>query len=129
MRMVAPSGRAATERVVKAGLGYKAAVLAALLPAATRGTQERVGDLAERARANLAAKGVGNATVVVADGTLGWPERGTLRRGRGGGGRPAGDGALAEQLAVGGRPGRRRVVVPAHFVRLVGVHGLPRGAG
>ena len=59
--------------------------------------------LAERARANLAAHGVGNATVEVGDGHRGW-EPGTPYDAIAlGGSVPALERALEEQLTVGGR--------------------------
>src|SRR5262245_43761008 len=64
-----------TERVldVGTGSGYQAAVLAEL--AAEVDTIERIPELAERARANLAAAGYGRVRVHVGDGTRGVPER------------------------------------------------------
>ena len=63
------------ERVldVGAGSGYQAAVLAEL--AAEVFTIERIPELAEWARANLAAAGYERVEVHVGDGTLGLPER------------------------------------------------------
>ena len=63
------------ERVldVGTGSGYQAAVLAEL--AAEVDTIERVPELAERARVNLAAAGYDRVRVHVGDGTLGLPER------------------------------------------------------
>jgi protein-L-isoaspartate(D-aspartate) O-methyltransferase len=67
-----PHGR---ERVldVGTGSGYQAAVLAEL--AAEVFTIERISELAELARANLAAAGYERVEVHVGDGTLGLPER------------------------------------------------------
>ena len=63
------------ERVldVGSGFGYQAAVLAEL--AAEVDTIERIPELAERARANLAAAGYGRVRVHLGDGTRGLPER------------------------------------------------------
>jgi len=63
------------ERVldVGTGSGYQAAVLAEL--AGTVVTIERIPELAERARENLAAAGYDRVEVRVGDGTLGVPER------------------------------------------------------
>src|SRR5438046_3819006 len=58
---------------VGTGSGYQAAVLAEL--GAEVVTIERIPELAEQARDNLAAAGYDQAEVVVGDGTLGWPER------------------------------------------------------
>src|SRR5437660_10014767 len=63
------------ERVldVGSGSGYQAAVLAEL--AAEVDTIERIPELAEQARANLAAAGYEQVRVHVGDGTLGFPDR------------------------------------------------------
>jgi protein-L-isoaspartate(D-aspartate) O-methyltransferase len=63
------------ERVldVGTGSGYQAAVLAEL--AENVDTIERIPQLAERARANLAAAGYGRVSVHVGDGSRGLPER------------------------------------------------------
>ncbi len=63
------------ERVldVGTGSGYQAAVLAEL--AEEVDTIERIPELAERARANLAAAGYGRVSVHVGDGSRGLPER------------------------------------------------------
>jgi protein-L-isoaspartate(D-aspartate) O-methyltransferase len=58
---------------VGSGSGYQAAVLAEL--AAEVDTIERVPELAESARANLAAAGYGRVRVHLGDGTRGLPER------------------------------------------------------
>jgi protein-L-isoaspartate(D-aspartate) O-methyltransferase len=58
---------------VGTGSGYQAAVLAEL--GAEVVTIERIPELAEQARANLAAAGYDSVEVVVGDGTLGFPER------------------------------------------------------
>ncbi|WAC05398.1 MAG: protein-L-isoaspartate(D-aspartate) O-methyltransferase [Methanoregula sp.] len=57
---------------IGAGSGYQAAVLAALVRKVT--TVERIPDVAGLARKNLAALNVGNAEIIVGDGTLGYPD-------------------------------------------------------
>ena len=61
-----------TDRVLEvgAGSGYQTALLASL--ASTVLAVERIPELARGARDALAAAGIGNASVVVGDGTLGW---------------------------------------------------------
>jgi len=61
------------ERVLEVGTGsgYSTALLALL--AAEVISIERIGELADSARARLAAAGVANAEVIEADGSLGWP--------------------------------------------------------
>jgi protein-L-isoaspartate(D-aspartate) O-methyltransferase len=148
-QMVAALRLAGGERVLEvgAGLGFQAAILGVLARDGHVWTVERFADLAEGARANLAAASVGNVTVVVGDGTLGWPEGAPYDAVVVAAAAPRVPAPLAVQLAEGGRlvqplgPGgaelvtllckrrgrlvRRGVVVPAHFVRLVGAHGLP----
>lgn len=55
---------------VGTGSGYQTALLA--LTAGTVFSVERVAALADQARRNLAAAGVGNVSILVGDGTLGW---------------------------------------------------------
>ncbi|OGT95021.1 MAG: protein-L-isoaspartate O-methyltransferase [Gemmatimonadetes bacterium GWC2_71_9] len=55
---------------VGTGLGYQTALLA--MVAGQVFSMERVAALAERARAALAEAGIGNVSVMVGDGTLGW---------------------------------------------------------
>ncbi len=55
------------------GSGYQAALLSML--AAEVVTIERLPEVADRARKNLAALGIKNADVIVGDGTLGYPAR------------------------------------------------------
>ena len=59
--------------------------------------------LAERARANLAAHGVGNATVEVGDGRRGWKQGTRYDAIAVGGSVPVREPAFEEQLTVGGR--------------------------
>jgi protein-L-isoaspartate(D-aspartate) O-methyltransferase len=152
-RMVAALALQGGERVLEVGtgLGFQAAVLGALVPRGRVWSVERFADLAERARANLAAAGIANVTVVVADGTLGWPPAAPYDAVVVAAAAPRVPAPLAAQLAEGGRlvqplgPGgeelvtllrKRRgrlveagVVTGAHFVRLVGAHGLPEAPG
>jgi protein-L-isoaspartate(D-aspartate) O-methyltransferase len=152
-RMVAALGLQGGERVLEVGtgLGFQAAVLGALVPRGRVWSVERFADLAEQARANLARAGIGNVTVVVADGTLGWPPAAPYDAVVVAAAAPRVPAPLAAQLAEGGRlvqplgPGgeelvtllrKRRgrlvaagVLTGAHFVRLVGAHGLPEAPG
>lgn len=60
------------ERILEVGTGsgYQTALLA--LCASQVFSVERVKNLAEQARASLAAAGIGNVSILVGDGTLGW---------------------------------------------------------
>jgi protein-L-isoaspartate(D-aspartate) O-methyltransferase len=148
-QMVAALRLGGGERVLEVGtgLGFQAAILGVLAGDGHVWTVERFADLAEGATANLAAAGVANVTVVVGDGTLGWPDEAPYDAVVVAAAAPRVPAPLAVQLAEGGRlvqplgPGgaelvtllskrrgrlvRRDVLVPAHFVRLVGAHGLP----
>jgi protein-L-isoaspartate(D-aspartate) O-methyltransferase len=86
---------------VGTGSGYGAAVVAHL--AAEVWTIERLEDLAETARHQLAAEGVDNVHVVVGDGTLGWPDEAPYDAIIVTAGAPAVPRTLREQLAQGGR--------------------------
>ena len=91
---------------VGSGCGYHAAVAAAMVaPGGEVHTVERIPQLAQRARANLA--GVTNATVHHGDGSLGLPELAPFDRILVTCGAPRLPGPLREQLAV-----RGRMVVP-----------------
>ena len=90
---------------VGTGSGYHAAVLAELADQVV--TIERVPELAERARANLAAAGYENVEVVVGDGTRGLPDRAPFDAIAVAAAAPVLPDALYEQLKVGGR-----IVVP-----------------
>lgn len=96
-----------SERVldVGTGSGYQAAVLAEL--AAEVVTIERIQELAETARAALAAAGYPNVEVRVGDGSLGVEERAPFDAIAVAAATPTVPPALYEQLAVGGR-----IVVP-----------------
>jgi protein-L-isoaspartate(D-aspartate) O-methyltransferase len=138
-------GLAGTERVldVGTGSGYQAAVLAEL--AREIDTIERIPELAEAARANLAAAGYGNVHVHVGDGTRGLPERAPFGAIAVAAAAPELPQSLYEQLEPRGRlvipVGRRRVQrlelvvrspegpavvksVPCRFVPLVGEEGF-----
>ncbi len=91
------------ERVldVGTGSGYQAAVLAEL--AAEVVSIERLPELAELARANLAEAGYDGVEVRVGDGTLGVPERAPYDAIAVAAAAPGLPQALYEQLVVGGR--------------------------
>jgi protein-L-isoaspartate(D-aspartate) O-methyltransferase len=144
--MVDALGLTGGENVLEVGTGYgwQTALLARL--GRTVWSIERFHDLAEAARANLARHGVGNATLVVGDGTRGLPEAAPFDAILVAAAFTSVPPPLAEQLARAGRlvqpvgPGgnddvvlfeqsdaglvRRRTVTGAHFVRLVGAHGF-----
>jgi protein-L-isoaspartate(D-aspartate) O-methyltransferase len=137
------------ERVldVGAGSGYQAAVLAELAAEVT--AVEVIPELAEQARANLAAAGYAQVEVIAGDGALGLPEHAPFDAIAVAAAAPEPPPALYEQLAEGGRlvvpvggrseqrllvvekrPGgpRIRESVPCRFVPLVGEHGFPARA-
>jgi protein-L-isoaspartate(D-aspartate) O-methyltransferase len=134
-----------TERVldVGTGSGYQAAVLAEL--AHEVHTIERIAELAETARGNLAAAGYGNVDVHIGDGTRGLPEHAPFGAIAVAAAAPELPPSLYEQLEPRGRlvipVGRRRVQrlelvvrspegpavvksVPCRFVPLVGEEGF-----
>ena len=134
-----------TERVldVGTGSGYQAAVLSEL--AHEVHTIERIAELAETARANLAAAGYGNVDVHIGDGTRGLPEHAPFGAIAVAAAAPELPPSLYEQLEPRGRlvipVGRRRVQrlelvvrspegpavaksVPCRFVPLVGEEGF-----
>ncbi|HEV3496970.1 MAG TPA: protein-L-isoaspartate(D-aspartate) O-methyltransferase [Actinomycetes bacterium] len=145
-KMVAALGLSGTERVLEVGtgLGFQTAILARLAGEVI--SVERFPALAEHARANLAAAGPGDVTVVVGDGTLGVPDHAPYQAIVVSAASPSVPGPLVEQLAPGGRlvhpvgPGGREQVTafhkegdqlvadtrltPAYFVPLVGAHGI-----
>lgn len=128
---------------VGTGSGYQAAVLAEL--GADMVTIERIPELAEQARANLAAAGYDRIEVVVGDGTLGMPERAPFDAVAVAAAAPGFPETLYEQLRPGGRlvvpvggPRAQRLEVivrspegpavihsvPCRFVPLVGEEGF-----
>jgi protein-L-isoaspartate(D-aspartate) O-methyltransferase len=130
---------------VGTGLGFQTAILAML--AARVCSVERFADLAAGAERNLRKAGIENVKLVVGDGTLGLPQDAPFDAILVSAAAPRVPDPLVEQLADGGRMahpvglggdevvtayrkhGVRLVpqanVIPASFVRLVGVHGLP----
>jgi protein-L-isoaspartate(D-aspartate) O-methyltransferase len=145
-RMVEALGLTGTDRVLEVGtgLGFQAAILATLAGQVV--SVERFGDLAEQARANLEAAGLGRVTVVVGDGTLGVPQYAPYQAIVVAAASPRVPTPLVDQLAPGGRlvhpvgpsgeemvtafrkEGDRLAAVArltgAYFVPLVGAHGL-----
>jgi protein-L-isoaspartate(D-aspartate) O-methyltransferase len=138
------------ERVldVGTGSGYAAAVLAHL--AAEVVTVERLPELAERARATLAALGYDAVRVEVGDGSLGVPDAAPFDAISVAASAPAPPASLVEQLADGGRMvvpvagegGERLTVVrrrggdvtsevltPVRFVPLIGREGFAAAPG
>lgn len=134
------------ERVLEVGTGYgfQTALLARL--ARRVFSIERFADLAEEARRNLDRQGIGNAEVVVGDGTAGLPDHAPfdaivvsaaftdvpeplVTQLRDGGllVQPIGRGGQ-DQVTLFERRGdvleRRASVIPADFVRLYGEHGF-----
>jgi protein-L-isoaspartate(D-aspartate) O-methyltransferase len=128
---------------VGTGSGYQAAVLAEL--GADVVTIERIAELAEQARVNLAAAGYPQVEVRVGDGTLGIPERAPFDAIAVAAAAPAFPETLYEQLRprgrlvvpVGGQRAQRLEVVvrspegpavvhsvPCRFVPLVGEEGF-----
>lgn len=146
-RMVQALRLDGTERVLEVGtgLGFQTAILAMLAHQVV--SVERFADLAEQARVNLEAAGLGHVRVVVDDGTLGVPEHAPYHAIVVAAASPRIPAPLVEQLACGGRlvhpvgPGGRELVTafhkegdrlvadaqltPACFVPLVGTHGAP----
>lgn len=149
-RMVASLRLRGDERVLEVGtgLGFQTATLASL--AASVFSIERFPDVAAWAQANLSGAGIENATVAVGDGTLGLPEEAPFQAIVVSAAAPRVPDPLVEQLADGGRithpvgfggdeivTAYRKVAdrlvpeppgIPAHFVRLVGTHGLDEEA-
>jgi protein-L-isoaspartate(D-aspartate) O-methyltransferase len=128
---------------VGTGSGYQAALLAEL--GAEVVTIERIPELAEQARSNLAAAGYEQVEVVVGDGTLGVPERAPFDAIAVAAAAPGLPETLYEQLRSGGRlvvpvggqraqrlelivrsPEGPAVIhsVPCRFVPLVGEEGF-----
>jgi protein-L-isoaspartate(D-aspartate) O-methyltransferase len=127
------------------GLGFQTALLARL--AADVVTVEMWPDLARQARRNLARQGVRNVELRIGDGSGGVPDRAPYDAIVVSAAFPEVPAPLAGQLRCGGRlvqpvgPGgreqvvsflrtatgleRRRMLTPAHFVRLRGRYGFP----
>ncbi len=138
----------AMDRVLEIGTGsgYQTAILAEL--AAEVFSIDRMGDLANRAKAVLDSLGYANVQIRVGDGTLGWPEAAPFDGIIVTAGAPKVPRPLMEQLALGGR-----LVIPVgdmfsqtltcvrqtesglkfeyhggcRFVRLIGRYGWPEG--
>jgi protein-L-isoaspartate(D-aspartate) O-methyltransferase len=146
-KMVEALELAGEEGVLEVGTGYgfQTAILARL--ARFVWSVERWPNLAEAARQNLERDGVSNVKVVVGDGSAGLPEHSPFDAILVSAAFPQVPGPLAEQLAPGGslvQPlglggneevilfskgprglVRRRTVIGARFVRLLGSHGFP----
>jgi protein-L-isoaspartate(D-aspartate) O-methyltransferase len=144
--MVAALELRGTERVLEigTGLGFQTAILSRL--AETVFSIERFPDLAAWAKRNLQAGGIDNARLMVGDGTLGLPGGAPFDAVVVSAASPQVPPPLVEQVADGGciahpvGPGGNEIVtlyrkdgdrlvlqqaiIPAHFVRLVGAHGL-----
>jgi protein-L-isoaspartate(D-aspartate) O-methyltransferase len=86
---------------VGTGSGYQAAILGELAARVT--TIERHAELADGARATLASLGYANVTVVVGDGSRGWPEGAPYDAILVAAGSPRVPPSLTTQLADGGR--------------------------
>jgi protein-L-isoaspartate(D-aspartate) O-methyltransferase len=147
-RMIEALALTGDERVLEVGSGhgFQTALLATL--AAEVWSIERFADLAETARENLRRRAIGNATVVVADGTRGLPDHAPFDAIIVSAAFPRVPPPLGAQLAPGGRlvqpigpgghekvmlfverDGRLReeaLVTAAHFVPLIGEHGFDR---
>jgi protein-L-isoaspartate(D-aspartate) O-methyltransferase len=83
------------------GSGYAAAVLASIAEHVY--TVERIPELAELARSNLAAAGIRNVSVRSADGTQGWPEEAPFDAILVSAGAPEIPRPLLDQMAIGAR--------------------------
>ena len=145
--MVVALGLTGSERVLEVGtgFGFQTAILAMLARQVV--SIERFADLAEQARANLAATGVNRVTILTGDGTAGVPEHAPYQAIVVAAAAPWVPGPLVEQLADGGRlvhpvgSGGRELVTAFHkegdrllvdgrlalarFVPLVGTHRAP----
>lgn len=92
-----------TEKVLEvgAGSGYAAAILSRL--ASRVFAIERVAELAQMAKDNLAAAGIGNVEIRHDDGSRGWPEQAPFDAILVSAGAEEIPRALLDQLAIGGR--------------------------
>jgi protein-L-isoaspartate(D-aspartate) O-methyltransferase len=148
-RMIEALELSGGDRVLEVGTGYgwQTALLARL--AGEVWSVERFADIADTARQNLRRPGAERTHVVVGDGTEGLVEHAPFDAILVAAAFPRVPPPLAEQLGEGGRlvmpigPGgrdnvvqfvksgdrllRRRDVIPAYFVRLVGRHGFEEG--
>jgi protein-L-isoaspartate(D-aspartate) O-methyltransferase len=136
------------ERVLEVGTGsgYSAAVLSLL--AADVVSVERIPELAADARQRLERLGIGNAEVIVGDGSAGAPERGPFAGIAVHATSPRAPEPLLDQLAADGRlvipiassgvdmltvlhrvPGgyEEETIGPCRFVPLIGAEGFPEG--
>jgi protein-L-isoaspartate(D-aspartate) O-methyltransferase len=147
--MVDALGLTVRDRVLEVGtgLGWQTALLSRLAREVV--SVERWPDLASGTRGNLDRAGIENASVVVGDGSLGWPERAPYDAIVVSAAFPEVPPPLAAQLTPSGklvmpigRGGAERVllfaagsdglrpirtVTEAHFVRLIGAHGFGEG--
>jgi protein-L-isoaspartate(D-aspartate) O-methyltransferase len=133
-----------TEKVLEigTGTGYQTALLAQLVPQVF--SIERIAALSDQAKANLEKLGIHNVSLLVGDGTLGWPAHAPFDAILVSAGSPSAPQPLLDQLAEGGRllvpegdletqhltvytrrgsRVDRRVVSPVRFVPLIGSHG------
>ena len=146
-KMVEALALTGVERVLEVGTGYgwQTALLAQLAHEVR--SIERWADLADTARENLTRRGIGNATVVVGDGSEGLAAHAPYDAILVSAAFTEVPEPLAAQLTVGGRlvqpigPGgrenvvlferrpeglvARRTIVGAHFVRLIGRRAFP----
>jgi protein-L-isoaspartate(D-aspartate) O-methyltransferase len=145
-RAIQALGLTGREKVLEVGTGsgYQTALLARVV--AQVFTVERVSALAERARAALAEAGIGNVSILVGDGTVGWRAYAPYDAIVVSAASPEVPAPLLDQLALGGRmllplgDLRRQVLTlvtrradgstvqaalgDARFVPLVGTHGF-----
>ncbi len=103
--MLEEAGLQPGERVLEVGTGsgYQAALVARIVGARNVVTIERHPELADWGRSNLARIGLGDVTVVVGDGSLGYPERAPYGCVMATAGAPRIPDAWASQLAPRGR--------------------------
>lgn len=137
-------GLKGTEKVLEigTGTGYQTALLAHLVPQVF--SIERIAALSEQARGNLEKLKLGNVSLLVGDGTVGWTAHAPFDAILVSAGSPSVPKPLLDQLAEGGRllvpvgdretqhlmlytrRGERldkREMAPVRFVPLIGSHG------